>query len=478
MSQIIIPNSQPDEIEDDELPQASQAVEQSQIEQSRRPKYTTTLAAENWPDIDFDDKRTMSNGLQRLSDSRLHLAHWVLERGKSGDGVNVFGATDGSVTLDRIMEILIFMNEDVLRSIIKGTIIRDVVHVPAMAKKLPAATRPTPIILGKNEERPVIYGHWWVSRDKGESPTKRQFQYILNLIRMYIDGIDVAYETLPQDRSFDSMPLLAFDSGRLARLKLIDTVEKTSTKYDMISQVTLPGANWKNDHWKKGRRRYIENSRQLQTAREWISVSLKKLNRVPAGRDNEHLPWAVSEIGWTISPKVRSDNHRKHTRSVPLMSLVSFFFFSFFSFFYAHFEGCLGDLIMRTTLATIPPITLGTTLTPQLDGHLGDHFDAHYEDDVGDHVDNHVDDHFADHLEDYLGAQLDDRIDDYLGGHLDAHHEVHVDTHIRDYLADHLTDYLTDYLADDLNDHLEDHLNAHPDTQSFYAHFDDSSNVN
>lgn len=322
-----MPNSQPDEIEDDELPQASQAVEQSQIEQSRRPKYTTTLAAEKWPEIDFGDKRTMSNGLQRLSDSRLHLAHWIMERGRSIDGVNVFGATDGSVTLDRIMDILIMINEDVLGSIIKGTVVRDIVHVPALAKKLPPTTRPTPVLSDKNEERPVIYGHWWVSRDKGESPTKSQFQHILRIIRGYIDGIEVAYETLPQDHSFDSMPIIASNPRILSDIKIIDTVEKTSTKYDMISQVTLPGANWSKNHWDKGRRRYIENSRQLQTTQRWISASLKKLSRVPAGCENEPLPWAVSEIGWTISPKVRSDNHRKHTRSVPLMNLVSFFFF-------------------------------------------------------------------------------------------------------------------------------------------------------
>jgi len=284
------------------------------------------LQPEEWPNIDFDDNRTMSRCLHALGESRAHLARWIIEQDIRNKLTSQAITSNrekagGYEPMEILMAILYAVDEQVLRSIIKGTYIYDTIQDQwdNLSIRIPPVSR------GAKDHRPVIYGHWWVDSHYGEAPTKTQCEFVLKVMDKYIGGIDAVYYKL-KGADFDSIEVPEFVKVRLARSRLVDFIVEIDTYEESHLQLVdghlLPPGSWTNYHWEMGRRRYVPNVRQLEQIQAWLLAMRARLARIPPGKEDSPIPWAVCEIGWTKDPDLRSRQHASHSSSIPLMNLV------------------------------------------------------------------------------------------------------------------------------------------------------------
>lgn len=76
------------------------------------------------------------------------------------------------------------------------------------------------------------------------------------------------------------------------------------------------------DFYQRGARRYITSGSTANHVNAFIASLEAMLARIPAGRENDPIPWAVSEVGWTTDAHTRIYTyHLKHTNSNDVLNL-------------------------------------------------------------------------------------------------------------------------------------------------------------
>ena len=145
----------------------------------------------------------------------------------------------------------------------------------------------------------MIYGFFHVN-ERGQPATKIQYLELLNGFERYICG--------PDEQSYDP-----------SDLKFIQKVDEwqRSGKPEWLrkSQKLITEA------YIAGERRYLSTKASLGNAKIWAAAFRKRLNQIPEEKSHLPIPWAVSEIGWTVSPIKRRHQHESHSSSNNLMNM-------------------------------------------------------------------------------------------------------------------------------------------------------------
>lgn len=77
-----------------------------------------------------------------------------------------------------------------------------------------------------------------------------------------------------------------------------------------------------DDAYHRGARRYITTDNTASYLLVWINAMEELLTLIPAGKEDDPIPWHVAEVGWTVEPIVRIGNHERHTSSNDILNVV------------------------------------------------------------------------------------------------------------------------------------------------------------
>lgn len=173
--------------------------------------------------------------------------------------------------------------------------------------------------------RPCIYAFFLVNR-RGDNPTKTEILEVIDAVEVYIKEA-VAFKTTPQNpKSESGLRARTFVSthsaAELALIKRIDEWLPVG-RPTWITHNNRSGQSAIVDAFRsRGARRYVTTNNNVANAQTWITAIRRRLARVPQGYESFPLPWAITEVGWTVNPTKRLHDHKTHTGSNALLNLI------------------------------------------------------------------------------------------------------------------------------------------------------------
>lgn len=227
------------------------------------------------------------------------------------------------------LPILLDTDREVVKSLIKGTVMRDIVFNISAAKKLPNTPEDEP----KNIKYwLVIYMHAHVNSVNGEAPTKNEMVFFMDTIKKYFEGTEESYRqvfNVMREKNWDNVSLTPEDQAILSDPKTLKLVEWIDTQpfTGVDDDTNLPPKaqnelEWGQGDRENGRRRFIKHYVQHKRWTKWQVTVDGKVERIPNIHADKPMPAALGEVGFSGRPANRKHHHRRH-ETIRIMHLVS-----------------------------------------------------------------------------------------------------------------------------------------------------------
>lgn len=276
------------------------------------------LSTQSAPPDRYNDAETRDRYMKQLkSRGNIALLNEIIEDDKKqadqSPFLNAAGETIRSARKRGII-ILYAMPEKLKKGLIEGNLLA-MLNEMSWAERvaqLPRQVEETPhwnkdkhkAARQHNFDRPCIYGFFHTTAT-GKTPSKKQYLQVL-------DGLDDY--TKDARRAFQQVPAETADHHFIRQ---VDEWKSAGQPAWMKSSATA------DQDRKNGHRRYFSSEQSLDMAIEWGQNMRKRLDSIPPQDDDEPIPWALSEIGYTIEPAERRKAHESHSAAANrLMNLV------------------------------------------------------------------------------------------------------------------------------------------------------------
>ncbi|KAK5710599.1 hypothetical protein LTR17_018774 [Elasticomyces elasticus] len=281
--------------------------------QSDDEDYTKTdqQRRDDWPEIDFDEAGTATRYLLQLKERGNHaLLQEILKddirQPASANGSPLILAPGRNIHIRaKATEMLHFMPEALKIGLISGQLKQNLSMMPPTTV---SQIMPSPISANNDPKiRPVIYGWFHTKKRNGSPPSKTDYLALLAGLVKYIVHARAYFGQ--GTRSGNA------DVGFVAK---VDRWKKGGVP------TWMDGGAAETRNRLDGARRYFKSKSNIDNAEQWAAELRSRLDLIPQGMEDEPLPWAISEVGWTFTPPKRRSAHEGHSYGSmnALMSLV------------------------------------------------------------------------------------------------------------------------------------------------------------